>query len=130
LMAVLPLLDGWNGLVASAQMAGTGAVALLLYRRLKRYTRRPRPFARERRIRALVAPLDEYSFPSGHTLHAVAFSTVACACYPLLASPLLPFTALIAASRVVLGVHYPGDVLAAIAIGLGLGSASLALTGI
>ena len=37
------------------------------------------------RIRAWVAPLDEFSFPSGHTLHAVAFTVVALAHYPVLA---------------------------------------------
>lgn len=39
---------------------------------------------------------------------------------------LLPgFTALVAASRVILGLHYPSDVLAALVIGSGLGSASM-----
>lgn len=69
--------------------------------------------------------LDEFSFPSGHTLQAVSFSVVALAWYPALAPLLLPFTALVATSRVVLGLHYPSDVLAAIAIGGGLGGCSL-----
>lgn len=54
-----------------------------------------------------MAPLDEFSFPSGHTLHAVAFSLVAMAHYPVLAWALVPFTASVAVSRVVLGLHYP-----------------------
>lgn len=125
LMAALVLLDGWRGLAVSAQLAATGLVALMMYRKLKRWTRRPRPFAADGRIRAWVAPLDEFSFPSGHTLHAVAFTTVALAHYPALAPLLLPFAASVAASRVVLGLHYPSDVLAATGIGLGLGSLSL-----
>src|SRR5690606_17540147 len=96
-----------------------------LYKRLKRWTRRPRPFAADVRIRAWVAPLDEFSFPSGHTLHAVAFTVVALAHYPLLAWLLLPFTASVAVSRVVLGLHYPSDVLAATAIGGALAGLSL-----
>jgi undecaprenyl-diphosphatase len=127
LMAGLVLFDGWRGLGASAHLAATGLVALLLYRRLKRWTKRPRPFAADRRIRPLVAPLDEFSFPSGHTLHAVAFTVVALAWYPALAPLLLPFTASVAASRVVLGLHYPSDVLAATAIGIGLATLSLQL---
>ena len=91
------------------------------------WTRRPRPFAADLRIRAWVAPLDEYSFPSGHTLHAVSFSVVALAYYPWLAPLLLPFTAGVALSRVVLGLHYPSDVLAATGIALLLGGASLQL---
>lgn len=125
LMAALVLFDGWAGLAASAHMAATGALALALYKLLKRWTRRPRPFASDARIRAWVAPLDEFSFPSGHTLHAVAFSVVAIAHVPLLAWVLLPFTAAVAASRVVLGLHYPSDVLAATGIGMGLAGVSL-----
>lgn len=125
LMGALVLADGMDGLRASAHMAATGVVALSLYKALKRWTRRPRPFAADLRIRAWVAPLDEFSFPSGHTLHAVAFSLVAMAHYPPLAALLVPFTASVAASRVVLGLHYPSDVLAASAIGGALAALSL-----
>src|SRR5690606_17209766 len=125
LMAGMVLADGVDGLRASAHMAATGAVALLLYKALKHWTRRPRPFAADVRIRAWIAPLDEFSFPSGHTLHAVSFTIVALAHYPALAWLLLPFTSLIALSRVVLGLHWPSDVLAATAIGGLLGGGTL-----
>ena len=125
LMAALVLLDGWRGLAASAQLAATGVVALILYRKLKRWTRRPRPCAADLRIRAWIAPLDEFSFPSGHTLHAVSFTVVALAHYPGLAWVLLPFTASVAVSRVVLGLHYPSDVVAATGVGIALASLSL-----
>jgi undecaprenyl-diphosphatase len=127
LIAAPLFLDDARGLAASANLAGVGAVAALLYRRLKHWTKRPRPFAADPRIRAWTAPLDEYSFPSGHTLHAVSFSVVACAWYPAMAWLLLPFSACIALSRVVLGMHYPSDVLAAALIGGALASASLLL---
>ncbi len=125
LMALLVVFDGQAGLAASAHLAGTGVVALTLYKALKRWTRRPRPFASDARIHAWVAPLDEFSFPSGHTLHAVAFSLVALAHYPALAWLLIPFTASVAVSRVVLGLHYPSDVLAATGIGSALATLSL-----
>ena len=125
LMAALVLLDGHAGLFATAHLAATGAIALALYKLLKHWTKRPRPFAADARIRAWVAPLDEFSFPSGHTLHAVAFTLVALAHYPVLAWLLVPFTASVAASRVVLGLHYPSDVLAATAIGSALAALSL-----
>ncbi len=125
LMAALVLLHGLDGLRASVHMAATGVAALLLYKGLKRWTRRPRPFTADLRIRAWVAPLDEFSFPSGHTLHAVSFTVVALAYYPWLAPLLVPFSLAVAASRVVLGLHYPSDVLAAIFIAGLLASASL-----
>lgn len=124
LMALLLVVDGRDGLAASLHLAATGSIALLVYKALKRWTRRPRPFASDVRIRAWVAPLDEFSFPSGHTLHAVAFTLVALAHYPVLAWVLVPFTASVAASRVVLGLHYPSDVLAATGIGSLLAAAS------
>lgn len=117
LMAVLAFADGWRGLNAAAHLAVVGGIALLLYRRLKHWTKRPRPFAVDGRIQPWIAPLDEFSFPSGHTLHAVSFSLVAIAWYPWLAWLLLPFTLSVALSRVVLGMHYPSDVLAATVIG-------------
>jgi undecaprenyl-diphosphatase len=125
LMAVLALFGGRDGIAAAAHMAVTGLAALLLYRLLKRWTRRPRPYRSCPGVIAHVPPLDEFSFPSGHTLQAVSFTIVALAWYPPMASLLLGFTALVAASRVILGLHYPSDVLAAIAIGGGLGTASL-----
>ena len=125
LMLALVALDGRRGLLAAAHMAATGLAALLLYRLLKRHTRRQRPFRACPGVIAHVPPLDEYSFPSGHTLQAVGFSVVALAWYPLLAPLLLAFTALVAASRVILGLHYPSDVLAAVGIGGALGTLSL-----
>jgi len=125
LMLALIAFDGLQGLRVSAHLAATGLVTLLLYKVLKHWTRRPRPCTRDGRIHAWVAPLDEFSFPSGHTLHAVAFTLVALAYYPSLAWLLVPFSASVAASRVVLGLHYPSDVLAATAIGSTLAGFSL-----
>lgn len=127
LMLALPLLAGLDGLIASVHLAATGLVTLALYRVLKQSTRRPRPCAAHRAITAWVAPLDEFSFPSGHTLHAVAFTLVACAHFGWLAPLLVPFALLVAVSRVVLGLHYPSDVLAAFALGSGLAGVALYL---
>jgi len=125
LMSVLAIFCGLHGAIAALQMLLTGAAALALYRLLKRWTRRPRPFRSCDGVIARVPPLDEFSFPSGHTLHAVSFTIVALGWFPLLAPLLVPFTALVAASRVVLGLHYPSDVIAAIGIGGMLGGISL-----
>jgi undecaprenyl-diphosphatase len=125
LMAALAFFGGWRGLTASGHLAVTGLIASIIYRKLKRWTKRPRPFACDRRIQPWIAPLDEFSFPSGHTLHAVSFTLVALAYFPMLAWVLVPFAASVAASRIVLGMHYPSDVFAAALIGGGLASLSL-----
>ena len=106
-------------------MAAAGLVCTVLYKWLKRKTHRPRPYNKNQGISCGIAPLDQFSFPSGHTLHAVAFSVVALAYYPALAWLLLPFTALVAVSRLVLGLHYPSDVLAGIVIGATISGLSL-----
>ena len=117
LMLALLAAGGVAALGPVARMAGTGLVCTLIYKWLKSKTSRPRPFAVENSVSAGADPLDPFSFPSGHTLHAVAFSIVAIAFYPVLAWLLIPFTLLVAISRVVLGLHYPSDVLAGAAIG-------------
>jgi undecaprenyl-diphosphatase len=117
LMLALLAAGGAQALAPVVRMAVTGLVCTLLYKWLKSKTSRPRPFAVENAVRAGADPLDPFSFPSGHTLHAVAFSVVVIAFYPVLAWLLVPFTLLVAISRVVLGLHYPSDVLAGAALG-------------
>lgn len=91
--------------------------ALLTNNLLKTRTARPRPFVSRDGFHLSVPPLDRYSFPSGHTLHAVAFTLVLYADLPMFFWVALPFTVLVAMSRVVLGLHYPTDVLAGAALG-------------
>jgi undecaprenyl-diphosphatase len=117
LMALLPLAYGTAAFPTVGRMAVAGVAGLALYRWLKLRTSRPRPFQVYAAINAAAPALDRFSFPSGHTLHAVSFSLIAAADFPELAPLLFPFAALIAASRPILGLHYPSDVIAGAAIG-------------
>jgi undecaprenyl-diphosphatase len=99
----------------------------LLYGALKRGTLRPRPYEVHAHIGAGSVPLDRFSFPSGHTLHAVAFTIVTLAYFPGLGLLLIPLTIAIAASRMALGLHYPSDVLAGAALGALVAGISLQL---
>ncbi|HSU62756.1 MAG TPA: phosphatase PAP2 family protein [Burkholderiales bacterium] len=117
LMLALLVEHGRDALQPVLHMMVAGAACTLTYRMVKRGTLRPRPYQAVPAIAAGAVPLDHFSFPSGHTLHAVAFTMVATAYYPALGALLLSFTLLTAASRVVLGLHYPSDVLAGAAIG-------------
>jgi len=120
LILALPLLYGVAAVRPAIVMALTGVLGVVLYSLLKRVFVRERPFITHRAIDRGAAALDRYSFPSGHTLHAVSFAWQASAHFPELAWVLLPLAALIAGSRVVLGLHYPSDVLAGAAIGAAL----------
>lgn len=122
----IPLLGGPQGVPCAIQMLGVGAVNLALYALLKRCIGRARPFVDCPGIRACARALDQYSFPSGHTLHAVAFATLLSWHYPVFAIPLWIFAALVMASRVVLGLHYPSDV--AVGAIIGASTAAIALS--
>jgi undecaprenyl-diphosphatase len=122
-----PVVFGVAAWIAVAQMAIACGIGHLLYRAIKRATGRERPYASPHGIRLGGVALDRYSFPSGHTLHAVAFTTVAVAHHGELAWVLVPLASLVALSRVVLGLHYPTDVVAGGVLGGGLGAAALGL---
>ena len=70
------------------------------------------------------------SFPSGHAATAFAAAVAVGLIHPRLRLPLLGLAAVVALSRVYLGVHYATDVLAGTALGvaLGLGAAWLVRT--
>ncbi len=128
LMMSLPLLYGTAGLRTAIAMALTGAAGVALYKWLKHLVVRERPFMTHAGLVLGAAPLDRYSFPSGHTLHAVSFTWQAVAAFPELAWVLIPLALLVAASRVVLGLHYPTDVMAGAAIGSAMGTIATVLT--
>ena len=127
LMATLLWWEGRAGAIAVTHMIGVGVLCTIVYKWLKHGTTRRRPYAAQPGIVLCAVPLDRYSFPSGHTLHAIAFTLVVLAYYPGLLWLLLPFSVLVAASRVVLGLHYPSDVLAGAAIGASIAIASIAV---
>ena len=127
LMAAIMLTQQLDGLQPVLHMAIAGLTGTQLYKWLKRKTHRPRPAQVQQDVWVTGKPLDYFSFPSGHTLHAVVFSVIALSYYPQLAFILMLFTIMVAMSRVVLGLHYPSDVLAGGAIGYLLAQLSIQL---
>ena len=108
-------------IIVTAVMTIAGVI---LYKFLKRRLIRERPYVSaagsDAGMEALTAPLDRYSFPSGHTLHAVSLSMLLTHIEPMLFFVAWPFAILAALSRVILGLHYPSDVVVGALIGAAL----------
>ena len=75
----------------------------------------------------MVTTRDRFSFPSGHSMTAFSIMVSVGHFYPDLQLVLLALALSIAASRIILGMHYLTDVVAGAAIGIGLGLAALCL---
>ena len=103
----------------------SAAAGIILFRVLKRTSRRKRPCEIEPHCWASVLPPDKYSFPSGHTITAFAVAISVGFFYPYLQTCLLAAALLIAVSRIILGMHFLSDVIAGSAIGIGLGFVSV-----
>ena len=125
LMAALPLHYGAIAFPAVVHMLAVGAICTVTYKLVKHKTLRPRPFNVHPAIVCTGNILDQFSFPSGHTLHATAFSLLVVWYFPTLIWLVLPFSLLVALSRPILGLHYPSDVLAGAAIGGAIAGISL-----
>jgi undecaprenyl-diphosphatase len=111
--------------VAAAGSAALGGIGI--FKLMKGALGRERPCEIEPHCWATLLPPDRFSFPSGHTITAFAVAVTLSAFYPILL-PFLLFCALaIAASRILLGMHFLSDVTAGAIIGTGLGLVSYSL---
>ena len=79
---------------------------------------RARPFIWDTEVAPLIKTPSSSSFPSGHSATAAAGALTLSAIYPAFAPLLVSAGLLVVLSRVYLGVHFPVDVLAGVAIGL------------
>ncbi|HSP48281.1 MAG TPA: phosphatase PAP2 family protein [Clostridiaceae bacterium] len=86
---------------------------------LKYFVKRKRPFEVILELESLKIGIDQFSFPSGHT--TAAFALAATIAFltpnPFISTVYVVLAAIVAMSRVYLGVHYPSDVTAGALIG-------------
>ena len=111
-----------------ALAAGFAAVAAsqLVFRVAKRITGRERPCVGEPHAWSVLLPPDRFSFPSGHSITAFAIATTIGLYYPALLVGLMFCALSVAASRVILGLHYASDVVVGMLIGILIGTAAFA----
>jgi undecaprenyl-diphosphatase len=127
LVAPVASVHGWR-LLATGTVAVSATNVLLVV--LKRHFRRTRPCERcPHPFLGEAEPPDPFSFPSGHTMNAFAFASVAALGAPVLAPALLVVGVSVAASRVVLGMHYVSDVVAGATLGTIVGVCASSLVG-
>ena len=109
-----------DGVVGKMGIQALFALALshLFVQLLKNSVCRLRPKDVLLNINTFDVSLDYYSFPSGHTTAAFAIATTLALNFPILAVICFPIALLIGISRLYLGVHYPSDVLAGMAIAI------------
>lgn len=96
------------------------AVERAVYWLLKNSLRRPRPQEAVPGFRSLITASDQFSFPSGHSSGAFLLATTLLLVFGPAAAPMFLWAGGVALSRVLLGVHFPGDTLAGALMGSGI----------
>ena len=120
---LLAALIYWNEPLHYLQFSGSLLLAFLIelpcFLLLKSLIKRDRPFVRVTAATKAIEPSDKFSMPSGHTAAAFLVATVVAGFYGEFALIAFVWAGLIGTSRVFLGVHYPGDILAGAVLGTG-----------
>ncbi|TLS39030.1 phosphatase PAP2 family protein [Pseudalkalibacillus caeni] len=103
------------------QSAAALAASHIPVQLLKRKYPRNRPYTVLPDTKIEVAPLKDYSFPSGHTTAVFSVVTPFIISIPSLSTPFLILAFAVAFSRIYLGHHYPSDVVAGMILGTAFG---------
>lgn len=121
--AILALVLWWLQVTGAADfirlLALAYAIELPSYMLLKNLFRRQRPAQLwQGSFQSHIQPSDRFSLPSGHTAGAFVLLGVVALLYPFWLVLLLPWALAVGLSRILLGVHFPGDVCAGAVLGL------------
>lgn len=116
--ALILLIDELSGSRFFATALVAFGINVSSYLILKNTIKRDRPAEKIATFKALIQPSDKFSFPSGHTAAAFVFCTNIFIFYGLWSIPFILFALLVGLSRILLGVHYPGDIAAGALLGM------------
>jgi undecaprenyl-diphosphatase len=109
---------GLRALPALATGAFNAGVLHCLYPWIKRRFARPRPYQRDPTLAPLLKPLDEYSFPSGHSMTLTAALVPLVVAFPQITGAACILWALMGWARLASAHHYPSDVAAGTLLGI------------
>lgn len=101
-----------------AQVLPSLVVSLGLYWLVKLSAKRRRPFDAIPEFRALVPPLDKYSFPSGHTMNNLAIAMTVLISVPAAGAVMILLPLTWGFLRVYFGVHWLSDVVGGFFLGI------------
>ena len=104
--------------LASASALGAAALGLLVNRLISSAWHRDRPFITHPSAHVFGPHKTDPSFPSDHSTAALAIATAVLLLDPVAGVLFLVLAVLIAAGRVIVGEHYPGDVLGSTVVGV------------
>ncbi len=131
LYILLAALIYWNAPLNYQQFTASLLLAFLIelpcFLILKATIKRERPFVQILQATKIIEPGDKFSMPSGHTAAAFLVATVMALYYGEFAGIAFFWATLVGASRVLLGVHYPGDIMAGALLGTASGAIAAGL---
>jgi undecaprenyl-diphosphatase len=106
---------------AATSALGAAALGLLVNRIISSAWHRDRPFITHPSAHVWGPHKTDPSFPSDHSTAAIAIATAVLLLDPVAGALFLILAILISVGRVIIGEHYPGDVLASTLIGAAAG---------
>ena len=120
-VALLLLIFRSRRICGATMLGGMGIGYLISTVAIKNLVARLRPFQVREEIELIAAAPSGFSFPSGHALNSFIAATILMYYDKRLGIPALVIASLLAFSRLYLYVHFPSDVLAGMALGIGFG---------